>query len=459
MGVTDVDMTPSSLVDGRYFDDEPAVPEPGSGPPIDIDAMAPGGDSRRVVLTPASAIRPRRVRWLWERRVAIGTIALLAGREGLGKSTVAYWLAARITRGELAGEYAGQPKSVLVCATEDSWEYTIVPRLIAAGADRARVYRVDVLTAEDICVGLSLPRDLHQVEQAAMGADAVMLLLDPLMSRLAASLDSHRDAEVRQALEPLAALADRAGMAVLGLMHHNKSASTDPLQLVMGSRAFTAVARSVHTVVPDPDDETQRLFGTPKNNLGRTDLPVLAFGLVAETVGTDDGPMQVGAVRWGTELTGSISDAMSRAAQTDEERSAVAEAGAWLADYLASVGGSAASADIRRAGGREGHSYDALKRARRKQGIECMSEGFPRRTLWCLPGGEPLPEEGGGTVGANPTTQSEQQSEQPVRGECTAALTDSSVLPLCQSEQWEQSEQLSRDGAPTSAADCSEARG
>ena len=59
----------------------------------------------------------------------------------------------------------------------------------------------------------------------------------------------------------------------------------------MGSKAFTAVARSVHTVVPDPDDETdqRRLFGTPKNNLGRSDLPTLAFTITGHPIDTDDG--------------------------------------------------------------------------------------------------------------------------------------------------------------------------
>lgn len=47
----------------------------------------------------------------------------------------AYWAAAQVTRGELPGVYAGAPKDVLIAATQDSWEHTIVPRLIAAAAD------------------------------------------------------------------------------------------------------------------------------------------------------------------------------------------------------------------------------------------------------------------------------------------------------------------------------------
>src|SRR4051812_48137947 len=51
------------------------------------------------------------------------------------------------------------------CATEDSWEHTIVPRLMASGADRSRVFRVEVMTAENIQVGLTLPRDLVELER------------------------------------------------------------------------------------------------------------------------------------------------------------------------------------------------------------------------------------------------------------------------------------------------------
>ena len=67
---------------------------------------------------------------------------------------------------------------------------------------------------------------------------------------------------MRRALEPLVAMADQTQIAVWGIIHHNKSGWTDPLQVVMASKAFTAVARSVHTVVIDPDDEAdkQRLW-------------------------------------------------------------------------------------------------------------------------------------------------------------------------------------------------------
>lgn len=399
----------------------PGYVPPGSGsvPTGPSAAIAPELElpERRLVLAAADSIKPRPVFWLWDGRLALGTLGLLAGREGLGKSTLGYWAAARATRGELEGIYRGVPKSVLVCATEDSWEHTIVPRLIAAGADLARVFRVEVLNALDIHVGLSLPRDLIALERAAGETDAALLLLDPLMSRLG-DLDTHRDAEVRQALEPLVAIADRTGMAALGVMHYNKSGSTDPLQVVMGSRAFTAVARSVHAVVPDPDDEsdTRRLFGTPKNNLGRTDLPTLSFAVVSHAVDTDEGTAWTGRLEWGEEMTGSIGDAMRRASGSDDDKSAASEAGDWLADHLAIQGGTDDSASIKRAGQKAGHSLSALQRARRKIGATLTSEGFPRRTFWTLGAGEPA------AVADQP--QLFQQSFQTLRGEGTTEITE-----------------------------------
>jgi len=352
--------------------------------------------ARRLVLTRASEIRPKRVRWLWEGRVAIGTIALLAGREGLGKSTVSYWLASMVTRGLLPGEHLGVPRSVLVCATEDSWEHTIVPRLIAAGADLDKVQRVEVETAGGVHGTLSLPADLEETEAAITETGASLLILDPLTSRLTASLDTHKDADVRRALEPLAALADRSRIAVVGLMHHNKSATTDPLTLVMGSRAFTAVARSVHTVVPDPDDDEARLFGTVKNNLGRIDLPSLPFRIEPFLVPTDDGDAETGRVVWGEPVAGSIGDALRRAAARSRNSAPTAtdDAADWLRDYLTANGAPVEalgpgrwveSADVKKAAAEAGHSDRPLLNARGRLGVRSEATGFPRRTWWALP--------------------------------------------------------------------------
>jgi AAA domain len=352
---------------------------------LELDATS-NGDGRHIKLTFADQIAPKRVRWAWHDRIATGTIALLAGREGLGKSTIGYWMAARLSRGELPGEHYGTPKGSLVCATEDSWAHTIVPRLMAHGADLGRIARIEVVyDDEDIDVGLSLPKDITQLEQAAIDIDAALLALDPLMSRLDAELDSHKDGQVRRALEPLVSIAERTSMAILGLIHHNKSGSSDPLQLVMASKAFTAVARSVHTVVPDPDDETgqHRYFGNPKNNLGPL-APSLEFTICGWEYDTDDGPGITGQIIWGDEVKESIADLIRRASISPEDKTALDEACEWLEDYLGVSSGREIAGKVLAAGKVAGHAERTLQRARKTLKIQTSKTGFDGAWEWVL---------------------------------------------------------------------------
>jgi hypothetical protein len=254
------------------------------------------------------------------------------------------------------------------------------------------------------------------------------VLLDPIMSRLDAKLDSHKDMEVRLALEPVVDIADRSGAAVLGIIHVNKGTGSDPLTAIMGSRAFVAVARAVLFAMIDPDHEERHLLGQPKNNLGRADLPSMTFTIqTAHVADTDEGPIYTGRLVWGETDARSIAEALADSGDVD--RSATSEAGHWLTGYLLDNGGTAESADIKRDGAAAGHSTDALKRARRKIKARYEDYGSPRRTRWILPGpavvqseqpsGESAPtalttptQQTRGVEGQRRSDQSE-QSEQP----------------------------------------------
>lgn len=342
---------------------------------------------RAVKLTAADTIAMRPVLWLWRARVALGTFVLIGGREGIGKSTLAYTILADITRGTLPGEYFGRPKAVIVCATEDSWAHTIVPRLVAAGADLSIVYRVDVAVADGLSVALTLPQDLAQLERHALEVDAGAILLDPLMSRLDAQLDSHKDGEVRTALEPLVRVADNTGAAIFGIIHVNKSGSTDPLTTLMASRAFVAVARSVLFVMLDPDDAAVRLMGQPKNNLGSIDVPTLTFRIEScQVADTDEGPVVTGKIVWTGETDRTIQDVLEASSDGSNDRTAVGEAADWMFEHLVANGGTDDSVTVKSKGKRAGHTVATMHRARSKLHLEVTSAGYPRRTFWTLPG-------------------------------------------------------------------------
>ncbi len=355
----------------------------GNGPRAAGDQ--PGELARVLKLTAASTIKPRPVFWLWEDRIPLSSLTLIGGREGMGKTTIAYQLAADITRGTLPGYWHGKPRGVIVAATEDSWEHTIVPRLMAAGADRTKVYRVDVEVATEGRHGsLTLPLDIAALGDLIDTHDVGLLLLDPLMSRISGKLDTHKDAEVRQALEPLTRLADQRHCAILGLIHVNKNAKGDAMDRLMGSRAFAAVARAVLFVMRDPDNPEQRLANTTKNSVGRSDLPTLVFRIVNHHVcDTDEGPVYTGRVEWLGETERSIGDALEDDVDS-ETRSAVGEAKQWLEDHL-TIQGRTESKRVKDEGKKAGHSESAIKRAASRLRVHAEPVGFPRITYWTLP--------------------------------------------------------------------------
>lgn len=337
----------------------------------------------RLKLTPATDITPKPVHWLWQGRVALGTLVLLAGREGIGKSTLAYTVVADITRGNLEGAYRNEPKGVIIVATEDSWEFTIVPRLMAANADLSRVFRAEA--ADENEYGISLPRDVGELSELAHEHDVVLILLDPLMSRVDSKLDTHKDSEVRQALEPLVRMADKSGAAVLGLMHVNKGGSSDPLTSLMGSRAFSAVSRAVLFVVEDPEDPNIKIMSQQKNNLGRSDLPELCYSIDEKGVAEFDGEIVTSSyLKWeGERKAGASREILSHKTQ----RSRTDDAASWLETYL-KVHGRSLSKEVKEAGEQEGYNERMLQRALASIDGEAVREGKPAVTYWLLPGAE-----------------------------------------------------------------------
>ena len=101
-----------------------------------------------------------------------------------------------------------------------------------------------------------------------------MVALDPLMSAISDTLDTHVNRQVRQALDPLARIADRTGAIVAGIAHFNKSGGTDASSLITASGAFKDVARFIFAFAADDDDGTKVITQT-KNSLGHSDLPSL----------------------------------------------------------------------------------------------------------------------------------------------------------------------------------------
>jgi hypothetical protein len=343
-------------------------------------------ETREVQFRTADTISPEATEWLYDSTVPRGFFGLLGGREGLGKSLTLVDLAARITKGTLPGCCKGQPKSVILAATEDSWSHVIVPRLIAAGSDLTKIIHANVVTTGGE-TELTLPVDIEGLKQKIQErGDVALMILDPLLSRLATKLNTHVDAEVRQACEPLVKLAEVTGVSVIGIIHVNKTATTDPLTSIMGSRAFAAVARFVLFVVEDPTDESYRLFGLVKNNFGSSNGSTQRFCVQEVDLGEDAKGKRIktGKIAFEGDDSRSIRDALVEAADADK-KSQTAEAMRWLKTYLKSNGVTPYQT-IKQAGAAQFFYPRLLERAAKRLGVVIAKmPGTKGKTTWSLP--------------------------------------------------------------------------
>lgn len=231
-----------------------------------------------AVVTTLAEVASQRIQWLWPSRVAQGKLGLLIGEPGLGKSSVTLDIAARVTTGAAwpDGDMAPSGDAVILTA-EDGLADTIRPRL---GAMHANVSRVHAITAIRHRKGerhLDLTRDLPHLERVIDGTSAKLLIIDPLSAYLGKT-NSFQDGEVRGILAPLSGLAERSGVAVVGVMHLTKDTQRKALHRAQGSIAFVGAARAVFAVTEDPDSPTWRLLLSVKSNLGPK-APGLRFRL------------------------------------------------------------------------------------------------------------------------------------------------------------------------------------
>ncbi|EMI22486.1 hypothetical protein RMSM_00585, partial [Rhodopirellula maiorica SM1] len=172
---------------------------------------------------------------------------------------------------------------------EDDPADTIKPRLRVQGANLSKCHILggmydpdDEDDTADRFVSLS---NVGVIEEAIQDiGDVKLLIIDPIGSYLGSGTDSHRDNEVRGKLAPIAALADQYGVAVLIVSHSRKAAATTADDLVMGSRAFTGVCRSVWHLMVDPKNEDRRLLLSGKSNLAKKSTG-LAFRIEGDPVG------------------------------------------------------------------------------------------------------------------------------------------------------------------------------
>lgn len=170
-----------------------------------------------MLLRPASELTTTPIDWLWPGYLAVGSLAILDGDPGLGKSLLTLDLAARLSTGRPWPDGAASPgpRAALVVGAEDP-EAIVKERLALAGADLSRVF--PWTNTSDLPLP-RLPKDIAILERVVNETGAAFVMLDPIVAFFDGSVMWSSDASVRAALLPLAKLADEHRAVILMVRH------------------------------------------------------------------------------------------------------------------------------------------------------------------------------------------------------------------------------------------------
>jgi putative DNA primase/helicase len=268
-----------------------------------------------LALEHSDTLTLKAVQWLWKDWLARGKLHLLGGLPGTGKTTLALALAATVSSGGRFpdGSYA-KPGRVVIWSSEDDVEDTLLPRLVANGADRSRIAFCRTVREKGKQRLFDPATDLPLLQAALEKlGDTDLVILDSIADTVTG--DSHKNAEVRRALFPVKELAEAAHLAVLGIAHFNKSVGSDAMSRIVGSIGFSGMARLVMVAFAHPAHG--HLLMRAKSNLG---LDHGGYQYEIQQTPLHDHPgIEASLVLWGTRVEGNATDLL-RQAETGDNR-------------------------------------------------------------------------------------------------------------------------------------------
>lgn len=321
------------------------------------------------------------ISWLWEGRIALGKLTMIAGDPGLGKSLVTANLAASVSKGfpwPVGGSNAPIGDVILLSAEDDPAD-TTKPRLEAMEADCSRIHIIeaiqDEITEEEKPKQhmFSFKRDIEVLSNLLLELpNCRLVIIDPVSAYLD-STDGNSNSDIRGLLAPLAEIASKHKVAIVLVSHLNKNSGGNSSYRVMGSLAFTAAVRAAYIVTKDQNNPERRLVMPLKNNLAK-DNTGLAYTILeingAPTIAWEDKPVEM-----------TLDEALD-SIETNE-LTATDEAIEFL-KYLLLAGpvrADEAQKEARQAGIKE----KALRSAREKMGLKIRKIGFnPGYWIWGL---------------------------------------------------------------------------
>jgi hypothetical protein len=199
-------------------------------------------------------------RWLWEPYIAQGTVSLIAGLGGKGKSFLSMAIAAAVTQGiPLPGDVTHLPPSnVLLKNAENHLKRMIRPRADIVGADTDRIVLLDEGEKR-----LTLTDD--RLEKVIVQDDISLAIIDPLQAHLPHGVSMNNAESIRPVFTHLAGVAERTNCAIVLVGHVNKGNSASSDRLLGSADIFNSVLSVMLVGKIDAEDGVSALVHYKSN--------------------------------------------------------------------------------------------------------------------------------------------------------------------------------------------------
>jgi len=341
------------------------------------------GHKTKLKMWSAADVASRPLTWIFDDYIPQGKLTLLAGMPKVGKSLLSLEIAACISSGfKLPNGQRPKQGNIVIFSAEDPLDEddgeeasddTIIPRLEAARAD-LRCIKIGDPIVEDISTRqkrmLDINRDIEVIKDKIEGIGNVRLVIFDTITSFLGNINTNLESQVRAALTPLVKLAANLGVAVLCILHFRKDASGSAMDRIIGTRAYTGIARSILAAVADPLDEERYLFYRVEGNFAeKRSARGYAYKIRSCAI---EGIGRMPYIDWDGEATLKIGDALDG----EENAGKLAEAEEFLCELIAD--GPVPSKEVEKAADAASISMATLRRARQRLKIVCRRRGKGR---------------------------------------------------------------------------------
>lgn len=325
------------------------------------------GDDPLAELISMDTVVPRDVEFAIFPWLPIGEIALLSGDGGTGKSTVAAQIATAITGGPgIPGLPAERTGPVLYFSAEDDPDTVLKPRLMAAGVTDFSMIKAYPVHEKGFAFDEA---NIRKFESFVAALRPVLVVIDPIVAFMEASIDMNIANQVRPVLQRLRFIAAAYQCSIVIVVHHNKAGA------VYGTVDFRNRCRSALMVFRDPENDDRYYVAHEKANYA---APAPAVPYSIEQMDPDD--RRSTRLRWGRASRNWTAGELRSAQVHDNDRAAISEAEDFLIHEL--TDGRVPADQIMRRAQKLGFSKQQVMLARRRLQIEVLRVGYGDQAEW-----------------------------------------------------------------------------